>query len=226
MGNSFYNKLMHGNRLKTILIISWAVALALVVVTVLVVFYPNGGYMPVTVQNNGATFSNLPSSTASSFALASSTASSTPTSTAGTPSPNSAAEFASDYSAPYPVTWKEGNEQFSLIGASLTGNQLTLTLAIQMGMTPDCVPVNMRIIADESGTLMPPSSPAGTTFIFPDTQTCNGTPGATYSEPVTFTTDNIQAPYLMTTGGASNIFFNVATNTARGIDVALPGTSG
>ncbi len=220
---------MQSRRLKTILIISWAVAFALLVLTLLVVFYPNGSYIPVTVQNGGATFSNLPTSTgasSSSFVLATSTASSTPTSTTGAPSPNSAAEFSSDYSVPYPVVWKEGNEQFSLIGASFTGDELTLTLAIQMGTTPDCVPVNVRMVANETGTLQAPNSPAGSTFIFPDTQTCNGTPGATYSEPLTFTTDNIPSPYLFTTGGASNIFFNVATNTMGGVDVALPGTSG
>ncbi len=88
-------------------------------------------------------------------------------------------------------------------------------------------PGNLRLVADESGTLKAPDSPASGTFTFPDTKNCNGHSGLTYSEPVTFTIDSsIASPYLFTTGGASNIFFNVATNSVGGVDVALPSHSG
>ena len=220
---------MKSGRLKTILIVLSSVALALVVLTAFVVFYPSGSYAPVVVQheNEGATFSNLPSSTPSStLFIPSSTAPSSTTTTPTGAELAAAAKFSSDYSAPYPVAWKEGNEQFSLIGAALQGDELTLTLAIQMGTVSECVPVAVRLVTDESGTLAPPVSPASSTFIFPDTQSCDGTPGATYSEPLTFTVDNVPTPFLVTTGGTSNVFFMVATDTNGGVDATLPGTSG
>jgi hypothetical protein len=51
--------------------------------------------------------------------------------------------------------------------------------------------------------------------------------GSTYSEPVTFTIDpSLTAPFLLTTGGASNVFFEVATSTTGGVDIALPSDAG
>lgn len=153
---------MKSGRLKTILIVLSAAALALVVLTAFVVFYPSGSYAPVVVQNEGATFSNLSSSTVSST-----TSLFIPSSTALSSTTTTAAEFSSDYSAPYPVAWKEGGEQFSVISAALQEGQLTITLAIQMGAVSECVPVNMRLVTDESGTLAPPISPATSAFVFP-----------------------------------------------------------
>lgn len=213
-------------RLKMALIVLSAVALALGILTAFVVFVPTGSYQPVIVQGPGTvSFSNFPSSTASSAAAAPSSsinvASTTPTSTIQIPG-----TFASEYSSPYPVTWTEGGESFSITGASFQGNQMTFSLAIVMGSVSECVPVNLRLVADESGTLEPPNSPAGGTFTFPDTQTCAGTPGATYSQSVTFPIGpSIATPFLVTTGGASNIFFNVATDTSGGVDTTLPSNS-
>jgi hypothetical protein len=112
-------------------------------------------------------------------------------------------------------------------GASWNNDQLTIELSIQMGASPACIPLNVRLVADESGDLAAPTSPAGSNFIFPDTQTCNGTPGETYSQSVTFAVNpSVVAPFLVTTGGTANMFFNVATSTDGGVDVALPGDNG
>ncbi len=208
-------------RLKMALIILSAAALALCVLTIIIVFYPTGSYQAVVVQGpSAASFSNLPSSTAAAATSSSGNASNT----VATVPPGT---FASDYSAPYPATWTEGRENFAITGAALQGNQLTLSLAIKMGTAAECVPVNLRLVADESGTLAPPNSPASGTFTFPDTQSCNGTPGATYSQSITFTiAPSAAPPYLFTTSGTSNVFFTVATNTANGLDIVLPGNSG
>lgn len=197
--------------IKTSLIVLSAAALALGILTAFVVFYPTGSYQPVVVQSTGTvSFSNLPSSTASSTSASSTTPMSTPTVPGG---------FASNYASPYPVTWIEGHETFSITGASSQGNQLTLSLTIQVGNVSECVPINLRLVADEFGTLKAPDSP--------DTQNCNGTPGATYSQSVVFAIDSsTTAPFLFTTGGTSNIFFNVATSTTGGVDIALPSHSG
>lgn len=199
------------------LIILSATALALCILTIIIVFYPTGSYQPVIVQGpTTASFSNLPTSTASSTVNVSTTPTILP--------PGS---FSSEYPAPYPVAWTEGHENFSVTGATLQGNQLTFSLAIKMSNVSECVPVNLRLVADESGTLMPPSSPTGGTFTFPDTQNCGGTPGATYSQSVTFTVaPSVVAPFLFTSGGASNVFFTVATNTANRLDIVLPGNAG
>ncbi len=202
------------------LVVLSAAALALAVLAGFIVFYPTGSYQPVVVQNHGATSSAavlLPSSTA----LSTSTTSQTPV------LPATVGGFSSEYSSPYPVQWSEGGESFSITGAALQNNQLALSLAIKMGIVSECVPVNLRLVADEFGTLRPPSAPPASTFTFPDTQSCNGTPGATYSESAVFSIDpSIFSPFLLTTGGASNVFFSVATDTAGGVDVTLPSHSG
>lgn len=200
-----------------ILIVLSAAALALGVLTIFVVFYPSGSYRPVVLQGPGTvSFSNFPSSIASS----------TPPGTATT-TPAATDTFASRYAPPYPVTWTEGRETFSITGAAFQGNELTLTIGIKMSDASECVPVTLRLIADEFGAQQPPTAPSGSTFIFSDTQNCAGTPGATYSEPVTFTIDpSIATPFLLTTGGVSNVLFNVATSSRGGVDIALPSKSG
>ena len=197
-----------------------AAALALVVLAAFIVFYPTGSYQPVVLQNHGTASS-------SAIFLSSSTASSTNATSQVPLPPATSGGYSSEYSSPYPIQWSEGGESFSITGGAIQNNQLTLSLAIKMGAVSECVPVNVRLIADEFGTLRPPSAPPAGTFTFPDTQSCNGMPGATYSESVVFGLDPlIPAPFLFTTGGASNVFFNVATNTTGGVDVALPSHSG
>ena len=210
---------MKSDRLRTVLIVLTAAALALGVLTAFVVFYPTGSYQPVVYKGNGPTAVSTSSSTATSTASSTGAA---PGAGSGVPG-----QFSSEYTAPYPVTWNEGGESIAITGASFAQNQLTLALAITIGNSADCVPVNVALVTDESGTLKTPDRPSGSTFIFPDTQSCNGTQGATYSQSVVFTVDpSLASPYLFTTGGAANLFFNVATNTANGVDVALPSRSG
>ncbi|HEX4104036.1 MAG TPA: hypothetical protein VHZ04_00975 [Candidatus Paceibacterota bacterium] len=216
---------------KTLIILSSA-ALALGILAYLVVFFPTGGYTPVVVQgDNGTTFASLPTST---LGGASSTFITLPTGTASSSSATSTVTatapgtYATSYTAPYPVMWNEGGESFAVTGASYAEGELTLTISVQIGSaSTDCVPDNMRLIVDESGTQESPSSPAGPNFSFPDTGTCMGTPGATYSESLIFPiAATIPSPFLVTTGGSSNVFFTAATSTTGGVDVALPGTQG
>ncbi len=209
---------MKANRIKTTLVVLSAIALALGILTAIVVFYPTGSYQPVIVQNVGTTtsFSNFTSANASG------TATSTATSTAST---TTAGQFASSYAAPYPVNWSDGGAAFSITGARSTGNQITLLLNIQTGAATSCVPVDLRFVTDEAGDLQAPDTAQ---FIFSDTGSCQGRPNTAYNnQSVTFTLNaSATSPFLFTTGGASGTFFEVATNTAGGVDIALPSTSG
>ncbi len=219
------------DRLKTALIVLTAAALALGILTYFVIFFPSGSYSPVVVRQGPGTtsFGNIPTSTASSsLGFSSSTASSAFPSipTGGTAETVPPGTYASEYSAPYPVSWDAGHEHFSVTGASLQGNQLILSLAIQMGNVPECVPLDLRFVADEAGTMKTPDSPPNGAFTFPDTQTCNGTPGATYSQSLVWTVDPSAPSYLFTTGGSSNVFFLAATSSPNGISVSLPSHSG
>ncbi len=228
---------MSSERLKAVLIVLSGAALALGILAAFVVFYPAGSYQPFTITNNSIILPNPPagvsaSSTASTTASSTATPTSSPTATIPTVSGTAftnipAGEFSSNYTYPYPLSWSEGHTTFSVTAASLANDELTLSLSITMGSTPDCVPVNVRLVADESGTLQPPDLPQGSTFVFPDTQSCNGTPGETYSESLLFTIpSSLAAPYFFTTGGASNTFFQVATTSPNGITITLPPTSG
>ena len=223
------------DRLNTVLVVLISAALALGILTYFVIFLPSSSYLPVIIKPDQGTTSfgtfatSTPTSSLgfSSTSIASSVFPGGVPIASGTSTPsNPTGTYSSEYTAPYPVSWSEGNEQFSVIGASLQGNQFTLNLAIQMGNLPECVPLNVRLIADEMGTMKTPDSPPNTAFVFPDTQNCDGTPGATYSEPLIFTVDPLAPSYLFTTGGASNIYFTAATSTGNSIDVSLPSHSG
>ncbi len=210
------------SQLKKTLIILTAIALALGVIVVLVVFYPGD----VGIGGVGSFVQNITpsgSSNGSNQTMAPSTSASIPTSSqniaAGT-----GASFVSTFSAPYPVNWNDAREQFSVIGASFRENQLTLTLSVKTSGIPECVPLDVRLVKNESGDLQAPDAPQ---FSFPDTGSCTGGANETYSEPVTFTIDSsLAGPYLLTTGGTANLFFTAATSSAGGINVALPSTSG
>lgn len=95
-----------------------------------------------------------------------------------------------------------------------------------MGSVPECVPLGLRLVVDEAGTLRAPVVPSNAVFNFPDTQSCAGTPGAAYSQSVIFDMSGAAAPFLLTTGGTTNIFFQVATTSPNGIEVVLPSRSG
>lgn len=172
------------------------------------------------------------SSTVATFILPSSTTSSSPIVSDNTASSSSSAfpgapgTFSSLFSSPYPVVWSEGQSAFAISGATLAGNELTLMVNVTMGNLPQCVPVNIRLISDEEGDMVAPSSPSSINFPL-STTTCEGTPNTLYpAEPVTFTVDPTNMPLLFLTGGTSNIYFEVATTTEGGLDVAIPQQSG
>lgn len=206
--------------MRTTLIVLGAIAALLGVITYFVVFRGSGNYV-VT----GNTASSAPSAlipVSSTLAIATNTASSTASSG---PSVfiNPKAQFSSTFTFP-PVTWKEGGATLSITGASFMGTTLTLSLGVQMGGSNECVPLNIRLAAGETGALTPPQT---TNFAFPESGTCVGHAGSIYkNQAVTFTVDPSAFPLLMTTGGNANIYFTVATSTGGGMDVEIPERSG
>ena len=113
----------------------------------------------------------------------------------------------------------------SVTDASLSGSQLTLGVQVTMGSASECVPLNLRMIADEQGNLSPPIT---SQLTFPDTGSCSGTAGETYSaQPVVFTlTDPATFPVLFTTGGTANTLFEVDQNADGSLSVQLPPNAG
>jgi hypothetical protein len=135
--------------------------------------------------------------------------------------------YATVFSAPYPVTWQEGGTQLSVTSASLQGNNLTLTVNLQLGSESQCVPINIRIITDESGDMAAPNIPSTANFPLGSGSDCTGTGNAMYpGQAVTFTVDPSAMPFLLTTGAPGNIFFEVSTTTGNGLQVVVPQASG
>ena len=216
--------------LKNILITLSIIAGVFVIVTFYVVFYSGGGTYVVSsvlggpnagifASSSASTTPGATSSTASStLAFASSSASSTVSAESSTLS------SASDSGAPA-VTWTQGNETLAVTGAALSGSQLTLNVQVMMGSVAECVPLTLRLIADEQGDLAPPITPQ---FSFPDSGNCNGTAGETYSaQPIVFTLATpITFPVVFTTGGNANILFEVDQNSDGSLTVQLPPNAG
>jgi hypothetical protein len=208
--------------LKTLLISLSCAAGLLIIVTFYVVFYSGGGtYVVSSTLGPDAGIFSTSTSTSTPLAGASSTASSTLA--FGSPSASSTAT-----STPAPtqigqasVSWTQGNETLSVTSASLTGAQLTLNVQVVMGSVAECVPLNLRLIADEQGDISPPITPQ---FTFPDTGSCNGTPGEIYSaQPVVFTLSTPGAfPIVLTTGGTANLLFEVDQNADGSLTAELP----
>jgi FlaG/FlaF family flagellin (archaellin) len=209
--------------MKRALIILSTIAIVLGIIALFVVFYGGGTYVVNSPLPSNSTYSSSTVATASSTASstladASSTASSTIMDASST-----LAEYTSNYSQP-PMTWSEGPETISITGANLSGSELTLTLTVQMGSMAECVPMNMRLVADEQGDL---TAPLTTQFIFPDSETCEGTPGVAYNDQqIVFNVDPATLPLVFTTGGTSNKFFELSTTPQGGITIAPPPTSG
>ena len=123
-----------------------------------------------------------------------------------------------------PLTWTDTGANFSIAAASLQGNQLSFTLNVQIGSSPTCVPLDIRLVADENGTLQAPDTPS---FNFPDSGNCNGSPNSLYkNQSITFTVNTNNFPLLFTTGGSANTFFEIATTSNNGIEIDLPSNSG
>jgi hypothetical protein len=214
---------------RKILLIIVVLDLVLATFAYFVVFYNTPGTYEIANSPLPST-STFPAS--STIALASTTASSSiPTSSStitSSPSVSSGNPAASSYSTsfgiPYPLTWSEGNTSISIMGTSLQGTQLTFQLAVAIGNTMQCVPLNIRILTDEQGDLAAPITPQ---FAFPETGNCQGAPGATYTDQqVIFNVNPASGPFFFTTGGASNIFFEVSPKSDGGLNVSIPSTNG
>ena len=188
--------------MKTTLIVLAVITAVLGIITFIVVFYPSGSYQPVVTKGSS-------SSPATIGTIATGTPSTTAASATGTPA-------AGTPNSPYAISWNEGHGQFSVTNASLQGNTLTLSVAIQGGDATSCAPSSVRFAADESGTLKAP-----------DSQICtgNGTNGG-YNESLMFTADPSAASFVFTTGGGTNIFFTITPNASGGMDVTIPEQSG
>jgi hypothetical protein len=222
--------------MKKALIILTSIAVVLGIITFFVVFYGGGTYVVNSPLPSDSTYSSstipsstimaLGSSTASStasgtLALASSTGSSTISAAGG--NNDDPQEYATDFTES-PVAWAEGNETISITGATLTGSQITLKLSVAMGDVPECVPLNVRFVADENGDL---TAPLNSQFTFPESGTCEGAPGATYGDQeIVFTVDTTNMPLVFTSGGSSNVYFEIATSSPSGITVSLPPSAG
>jgi len=217
--------------LRKILLIIVVADLVLATIAYFVVFYNTPGTYEVAMSPLSSANTPPPSSTVPlGTGAASSTPSSTiPTSTStvlsGTPGGNpSQSIYNTDYAIPYPVTWTESGAGISVMGASLQGNQLTLKLAVAMGNVEQCIPLNIRLLVNEQGDLAPPVTPQ---FTFPESGACEGAPGATYTDQqVVFDVDPTISPLFFTTGGASNVFFQISTTTYGGLNVSVLQKSG
>lgn len=208
--------------LKTVLITLCIVAVVFGLITFYVIFYGGGGtYVVSSALGPDANIfaTSTPPSTA-----ASSTASSTLTLASLSVSSTTSSSLPSTQIGAAAITWTQGNETLSVIGASLSGSQLTLGVQVAMGSAAECVPLNLRLIADEQGDLSPPITQQ---FTFPDTGTCNGTAGETYSaQPIVFTLNTpVVFPVVLTTGGTANVLFEVMQNPDGSLTAQLPPSS-
>jgi hypothetical protein len=203
--------------LKHVLIFLSSLAVILGFFAYFAVFESTPGTYTV-VGNNGSNNSQLGNTSTTLIASSSITASSSTTGI-GT----IASEYGTSFSTP-PITWNEGPSTVSITGVSLQGTQMTFTMSVAIGGAPQCVPLNLRLVADEQGDLEPPT-PAS--FTFPDSGSCNGSANENYTNATTsFTVDPTAFPLLFTTNSASGTFFEVATSSNNGLQIQIPGTSG
>lgn len=134
-----------------------------------------------------------------------SSASSTPTSSA-TSSPAIKKEV--QFTAPYPLTWKDSGVAFALTGIATDATTLTLRLKVTLPNYSTCAPLHLRRLIDEAGDLMAPLAPE---FSFPGTGSCTGSAQMTYeNQEIVFAVRSANAPFTFTTGGTANIFFIVS----------------
>jgi len=217
--------------LKTTLIAVSCIAGLLIIITFYVVFYGGGGTYVVSsaLGPNGGIFGagnvNTTSTTSSTTSSTIAATSSTLTEASSSANSTASSSLSSTQIGAGTITWAQGNERLSITDAILSGSQLTLDVQITMGSIGECVPLNLRLIADEQGDLSPPIT---SQFTFPDTGTCNGTAGEIYSaQPIVFTLSTPGIfPILLTTGGTANTLFEVIQNSDGNLSVQLPGQSG
>lgn len=231
--------LRHNLTLNKTLLILLAVAIILGLAAYIDVYYGGGAYIaesPLPTSTVAFTTSTVSSTSSSTLGSASTTASGTlingtgTFSLAGNGSTSSStfnsstlARYTSTYATP-PFSWKEGYDTIAITGADISGSQLTLTLDIQMGSTAECVPLNLRFVANEQGNL---EAPLENAFTFGENGTCIGAPNANYpGQKVVFTIDPSVMPLVLTTGGTSNEYFELKTTASGTISIYPPPTRG
>jgi hypothetical protein len=207
--------------LKTTLIFLASTAAILGIISYFMVFT---GPQDVQPANNTSSTAGTPN-----FAFPNSAASSSLIEATGTVATSSATStptvFTSTSNAPF-VTWSEGQPSFGITGGTLQNNQLTLTMSVLTGSIPQCVPINLRLVSDEQGDMQAPISPAAQNFPLGAGGDCEGTANTSYNQSVTFSVSGMSGPYLFTTGGTSNIYFEVSTTANGGLDIETPQQSG
>lgn len=212
--------------MKFTLITLASLAVVLGIITYFSLFFGPQIVQPNQIAQNSQAAQNSPQST--------STASSTATSSAflggggagSTTDTSSPQVYQTTLTAPYPITWTEGQPQLAIMGATLQDDQLVLNVNIQMGAVAQCVPINLRLITDEQGNMLAPNAPATQNFPLAPDGTCQGNPQSAYSENVTFTVNTANTPFLFSTGDPANAFFEIATTSAGGLQVIVPQKNG
>lgn len=138
-----------------------------------------------------------------------------------------------EFSYPYPLSWQENGVNFDLTGVefgNMTAPQgtldrnlpyegfyekgekiyaLKLILKVKMPSNQNrnqCVGINFRLLLDEEGNKAPSNSKQ---FFFP-AGGCIAEPDATYfNNPIVFVVPETQKDFTITTGGQSDVFFEV-----------------
>ncbi len=209
--------------LSSVLVALVVIAVILGAITAYMVFVGSAGTYVVSSPIGGPDASIFSTSTpnTTSTVNGSGTASSSLGLAASSTASSSVASGSSTIAAAAPIAWQEGNETLTITGATITGTQITLSVQVAMGSVAECVPLDLRLIADEQGDLSPPIT---SQFVFPDTGSCTGSPGETYSgQQVVFSVaDPTAFPFLLTTGGTSNILFEIVQNPDGTLTVQLP----
>jgi hypothetical protein len=124
------------------------------------------------------------------------------------------------------VAWSEGQPSFAITGGALQNGQLSLTLTVQTGNIPQCVPINVRMVSDEQGDMQAPVSPSAQNFPLGTNGDCEGTANTSYDQTITFNASGVSAPYLFTTGGSSNVYFEITPMSDGSLELSTPQQSG
>jgi hypothetical protein len=211
--------------MKAALIILVSLAVVLGIITYFALFSGPQIVQPIqTAQNQTSTqTASATASTATTSAFIGGASSSNAV-TAG--SSTTSGIYQTMFAPPYPITWTEGQPQLAIMGGTLRDDQLTLSVNIQMGTTPQCVPINLRLITDEQGDMAAPNTPASPNFPLAPDGTCEGDSETSYSESVTFTVNPASMPFLFSTGDPANAFFEISTTTDNGLRVDVPQKNG
>lgn len=207
--------------LKSTLIVSASTALVLGVITYFVVF---GGPQDIQPAKNASSSTGTPAFTFPSSTTPG-TIAGTDETTSGTVASNMPTSFQSTF-ASTSVAWNEGQPTFAIKGGTLQNNQLALAVTVQTGNIPQCVPINLRIVSDEQGDMQAPVSPSSQNFPLGQNGDCEGTANTSYDQSLIFNIGGLNAPYIFTTGGTSNIYFEIIPMSDGSLELSIPQQSG